>query len=274
MLLKRAAGALGAFVQNIDLRHVQADATLKVALRQALFEHEVLFFREQALSPAEFADFAQSFGPVQSHPAYNTVPDVPAVQILESSPEVPSKIEVWHSDMSFSATPPAFTFLHAQTIPEVGGDTLWASATAAWDALSAPMQALLLPLQAVHDFRFGFRESLAEPGGAERLADALAANPPVRHPVVRTHPETQRQALYVNGLFTQAIDGVSAMESAALLKFLYQHIVSPEFTVRLAWEPGTLAVWDNRSTQHKPVNDYFPAPRKLHRVTSEGAPTL
>lgn len=273
MLLKRAAGALGAYVQNIDLRHVQADAALQLAIREALVAHEVLFFRDQTLSSSEFAAFAQSFGPVQSHPAYNTASGIPEVQVLESSPEAPSKIEVWHSDMTFSATPPTFTFLHAQTIPEVGGDTLWASATAAWDALSVPMQALLLPLQAVHNFRFGFRESLAEPGGAERLADMLAANPPVRHPIVRTHPETQRQAIYVNALFTQAIDGISGMESAALLKFLYQHIASPEFTVRLVWEPGTLAVWDNRSTQHKPVNDYFPAARKLHRITSEGTPT-
>lgn len=273
MLLKRAAGALGAYVQDIDLRHVQADAALQLAIREALVLHEVLFFRDQSLSPIEFAQFAQSFGPVQSHPAYGTAPGVPEVQILESTPEAPSKIEVWHSDMTFSATPPTFTFLHAQTIPDVGGDTLWASATAAWDALSAPMQALLRPLQAIHDFRFGFRESLAEPGGAERLADMLAANPPVQHPVVRTHPETQRQALYVNGLFTQAIEGISGLESAALLKFLAQHIASPEFTVRLTWEPGTLAVWDNRSTQHKPVNDYFPAARKLHRVTSQGTPT-
>ncbi len=273
MLVKRAAGALGAYVHAIDLRQVQADAALQRAIREALVTHEVLFFRDQSLSPMEFAEFARSFGPVQSHSAYGTAPGVPEVQILESTPEAPSKIEVWHSDMTFSATPPTFTFLHAQTIPQVGGDTLWASATAAWDALSAPMQTLLRPLQAVHDFRFGFQESLAEPGGAERLADMLANNPPVQHPVVRTHPETQRQALYVNALFTRAIEGISGLESNALLKFLFEHIVSPEFTVRLTWEPGTLAVWDNRSTQHKPVNDYFPAARKLHRVTSEGTPT-
>lgn len=273
MLLKRAAGALGAFVSDIDLQQVTGDASLQSDLRQALVEHEVLFFRQQSLTAQQFAVFAGCFGPVQGHPAYATAPGVPEVQILESTLQAPSKIELWHSDMTFSATPPTFTFLHGQIIPEVGGDTLWASATAAWDALSAPMQELLLPLQAVHDFRFGFRESLAEPGGVERLADAVAANPPVLHPIVRTHPETQRKALYVNALFTQAIEGLSGLESAALLKFLYQHIVGPEFTVRLAWEPKTLAIWDNRSTQHKPINDYFPASRKLHRVTSQGAPT-
>lgn len=162
------------------------------------------------------------------------------------------------------------TVLHGKVIPKFGGDTLFASMYAAYDALSEPMRELLDPLVAVHDFRHGFAESLAEPGGAERLADAVAANPPVEHPLVRTHPECGRQALYVNPLFTTRIKGLAPAESRALLEFLYTHMVTEEFTVRLNWQPETIAIWDNRCTQHKPVNDFFPQHRRLHRVTVAG----
>jgi taurine dioxygenase len=125
-------------------------------------------------------------------------------------------------------------------------------------------------LQAVHDFRHGFQESLAEPGGTERLADAIAANPPVAHPLIASHPETGRKVIYVNALFTTHIVGLTPTESTMLLEFLYRHIVTDEFTVRLNWQPDTVAIWDNRSTQHKPVNDFFPQHRKMHRVTIAG----
>ncbi len=270
MRVQKVGGHLGAAIDQIQLADVVASQSLQQQLLGLLNEHEVLFFRDQAAPAPVFAEFARCFGEVQGHPAYGTAPDAPDVQILESTPQVQSKIEVWHSDMTFAQAPPSYTFLHGQVIPEVGGDTLWASATAAFAALSMPMQNMLRPLRAIHDFRHGFRESLAEPGGRERLASAVAANPPVVHPLVRIHPQTRRPALYVNALFTCAIEGLSANESRALLEFLYQHIVTPEFTVRLQWQPGTIAIWDNRSTQHKPVNDYFPAARKLHRVTIAG----
>jgi taurine dioxygenase len=177
---------------------------------------------------------------------------------------------MWHSDMTFGDKPPMATVLHGKVIPEFGGDTLFASMYAAYDALSEPMRQLLGDLVAVHDFRHGFAESLAEPGGAERLADAIAANPPVEHPLVRTHPESGRKALYVNPLFTTRIRGLAPAESSALLEFLYGHMVTEEFTVRLNWQPETIAIWDNRCTQHKPVNDFFPQHRRLHRVTVAG----
>jgi taurine dioxygenase len=155
-------------------------------------------------------------------------------------------------------------------IPAYGGDTLFASMTAAYDALSRSMQTFLGSLTATHDFAHGFQESLAEPGGRQRLAGALAANPPVTHPVIRTHPETGRKAIYVNSLFTVRINGLRGSESRALLEMLFKHVTTDEFTVRLNWAPETLVMWDNRSTQHKPVNDFFPQHRRMHRITVAG----
>ena len=268
--VRKAAGALGAFVSGASLADVARDSALFERLHALALEHHVLFFRGQHVEPLDFQAFARRFGPVLGHPAYPLVPGTEDVQVLESTPEAPSKIEEWHSDMTFSATPPTYTLLHGQIIPEFGGDTLWASAVAAYDALSKPMQGLLDGLQAVHDFRHGFRESLAEPGGEERLAGAVAANPPVSHPLIRTHPESGARAIYVNPLFTTHIEGLTASESRDILNFLYRHTVTPEFTVRLSWEPHTAVIWDNRSVQHKPVNDFFPQHRKLHRVTITG----
>lgn len=271
MRVDKAAGALGAYVDQVSLADAAVSTDLFAEIRQALLDHQVLFFREQNISPTDYQAFARRFGQVEVHPAYATVDGAPDVQILESTAEAPSKIEVWHTDMTFRPAPPAITLLHGQIIPAYGGDTLWASISAAYEGLSAPMQKLLGDLDAVHDFRHGFQESLAEPGGAERLAGAIADNPPVTHPLVVTHPETGRKVLYVNALFTTHIAGVTPAESRTLLQFLYRHIVTDEYTVRLSWAPGTVAIWDNRSTQHKPVNDFFPQHRRMHRITIQGA---
>ena len=269
MNVKRVAGAIGAELQAINLAD-GIDGELAATLRALLNEHEVLFLRDQAISAADQKALAEVFGPLQTHPAYGTVEGFPEVMILESTRDNPSKIEVWHSDMTFRQHPPSVTVLRGITIPEVGGDTLFASMTAAYEGLSPGMQSYLEGLTAVHDFSHGFRESLAEPGGRERLADAVAANPPVRHPVVQTHPETGKKVLFVNALFTTHIDGLPPLESAEMLQFLWRHASLPEFTCRFSWAPDSLVLWDNRSTQHKPVNDFFPATRRLHRVVSEG----
>ena len=269
MNVKRVAGAIGAELQAINLAD-GIDAELAATLRALLNEHEVLFLRDQAISAADQKALAEVFGPLQTHPAYGTVEGFPEVMILESTRDNPSKIEVWHSDMTFRQHPPSVTVLRGITIPEVGGDTLFASMTAAYEGLSPGMQSYLEGLTAVHDFSHGFRESLAEPGGRERLADAVATNPPVRHPVVQTHPETGKKVLFVNALFTTHIDGLPPLESAEVLQFLWRHASLPEFTCRFSWAPDSLVLWDNRSTQHKPVNDFFPATRRLHRVVSEG----
>jgi taurine dioxygenase len=270
MEIRKAAGALGAFVTGIDLARASESPRLVDDVRAALDRHEVLFFREQQITPQAMRAFAARLGEIEGHPAYPVVPGTADVQILESTPEKPSKIELWHSDMTFRAQPPVYTMLHGQIIPPYGGDTLFASMTAAYEALSAPYRALLDGLTATHDFAHGFKESLAEPGGRERLAGAIADNPPVSHPVVRTHETTGRRALFVNTLFTTRINELSPAESQSVLAHLFSHLVTPEFTVRLQWAPETLVVWDNRVTQHKPVNDFLPQHRRHHRITILG----
>lgn len=267
--IRPVTAALGAEVQGVDLREPLKNGTY-TELRKALNEYQVLFFRDQSIEPRHQQALAERFGPLQTHPAYATVEGHPAITILESTAEKPTLIEKWHTDMTFRAHPPMATLLRSRIIPECGGDTLFASMTAAFDALSQPMQAFLADLSAVHSFEHGFRESLAEPGGRERLAQALADNPPVTHPVVRTHPESGRKLLFVNELFTTHVVGLSSSESKHLLSFLYEHIRQPEFACRFRWSENTLVLWDNRSTQHKPVNDYFPAHRCMERITIDG----
>jgi len=261
---------LGAFVEQIDLAEAGANTALHGEIVDALHEHQVLFFPRQSIRPAELERFARGFGDLEDHPAYPKVEDT-AVQMLESTKDKPSKIELWHSDMTFSATPPALTIVHGKIIPEVGGNTLWSSAAAAFDGLSSAMQTFLLQLSAEHDFANGFKESLAEPGGRERLQGALDANPPVVHPLVRTHPQSGRRAIYVNPLFTTRIVELQSDESDALLELLYNLCVADEITVRLQWEQDTVAVWDNAVTLHKPVNDFYGQHRLLHRLTVQGS---
>lgn len=263
------AGALGAEIHGIDLANDLGREDLE-CLRNLLNEHEVIFFRDQDISPARQKALALAFGPLQTHPAYDTVEGFPEITILESTPDKPTKIEVWHSDMTFRQHPPMGTVLKSVIVPPRGGDTLWSSMTAAYNGLSPHMQTFLEGLTAVHDFSHGFRESLAEPGGQERLAEAVAANPPVQHPVIRTHPETGKRVIFVNALFTTHIQGVTPAESRAILSFLFEHITTAEYTCRFKWQPNSIAIWDNRSTQHKPINDYFPAPRRLQRITIDG----
>lgn len=269
MQIKRIAGALGAECHGINLSK-PLSKDVQIEIKHLLNEHEVLFFRDQAIAPTQQRDLARIFGPLQTHPAYGTVDGLPEVMLLESTRERPSKIEVWHSDMTFRQHPPSVTVLHGIVIPEVGGDTLWASMTTAYDTLSSGMQNYLADLHAIHDFSQGFKESLAERGGRERLADAVGANPPVKHPVIQIHPESGKKVLFVNPLFTSHIDGLPALESAEILRFLYAHSTLTEHTCRFKWQADSMVIWDNRSTQHKPVNDFFPVTRQLHRVVSEG----
>lgn len=260
---------LGAEVRGVDLREPLTPEII-AALEAGLLEHGVIFFRDQPIEPQHHLALAQAFGTPVAHPAYPTVEGFDVINILEITPESPPKIDTWHTDMTFQERPPLGSILRAKVIPEHGGDTLWASLFAAYDSLSDRMKGYLEGLVAVHSFAHGFRHTLAEPGAMERLRPAIEANPPRRHPVIRTHPKSGKKALFVNRLFTTRIEGVPERESDALLAFLYDHLETPEHTCRFRWSPNAIAFWDNRSTLHRPVNDFWPAHRKLERITIEG----
>jgi len=260
------AGALGAEVTGVDLTSSLDDTTL-AWLRQAWVDNQVLFFRNQPMSPANHAALAGRFGRPQLHEAYPHVEGFPQITILENDEAHPPTIEKWHTDMTFRAHPPLGSILHGVVVPARGGDTLFASMSAAFEGLSDAMQRFLSSLTAIHDFSHGFRESLAAPGGRERLAHMVADNPPVEHPVVMVHPESGRKCLYVNSLFTVGIKDMKVKESDALLGFLFEHVTTPEYSCRLRWEPDSVAFWDNRAVQHKPVNDYWPQHRRMQRIT-------
>ena len=264
--ISAVSGALGGMVENIDLSQPLTAPTLR-ELKQALAEYEVLFFRNQEMSPSDHLRLAKHFGQPQLHEAYPHVDGHPEITILENDRENPSKIEVWHTDMTFRPCPPLGSILHGVSTPERGGDTLFASLSSAYESLSTPLKAFVEGLTAVHDFSYGFKESLAEPGGRERLKQMVEDNPPVEHPVVIEHPVTRKKALYVNALFTTHIKELRPDESKSVLSHLYQHIVLPEHCCRFSWEENSVAFWDNRITQHKPVNDYWPQHRKMQRIT-------
>lgn len=274
MEFERIAGALGAMVKGIDLG---APISLEdaEALRNGLAEHQALFFREQPLEPAHHRALAKVFGEPQPHPAYPTIDGYPELSVLEVTEAEPPRINTWHTDMTFMECPPLGSILHGVVIPPVGGDTLFLSLTRAFESLDKMLQDLLVGREAEHSFAYGFRHSialmhLASDEARARLENALAKNPPRRHPVIRTHPVTQKRVLFVNPLFTTRIIGMPESQSDSLLRLLYQHIVEPEHTCRFRWAPNSIAIWDNRATQHRPINDFWPAHRKMQRITIAG----
>lgn len=262
--------AIGARVTGIDLTRPLTDGAF-AALERALVTHHVLFFENQPLTPHQQRDFAARFGDLHIHPVYPNVPERPEIMVLDTGSHNPTDNDVWHTDVTFIETPPAIVALSGKIIPPQGGDTVWASNVAAYEALSAPIRRLLEPLQAVHDFTKAFPEwRHTGPAIHERWREARDKHPPVAHPVIRTHPVSGAKALFVSENFTTRILGLTEKESASILGFLFDHIARPEFTVRWQWKPDDLAIWDNRSTQHYAVNDYLPHRRVMHRATVLG----
>ncbi len=261
---------IGAVLRGVDLREL-SDACVE-DIRAALLKHQVVFLQGQALTPAQHRDAAARFGEMHVHPLYPSEQAAPEIMVLDNNPANPSDNDHWHTDVTFLERPALGALLYALEVPPSGGDTLWSSMTAAYQALSNPMRDFLDGLSAVHDFVHAFpAEGLAgSQAGRERYEKARAEHPPVIHPVVRTHPETGEPALFVNSVFTARIKGLRREESKALLEFLFRHIQQPEFLVRWRWTPGDLAFWDNRCTQHYAVNDYLPHRRVLHRATILG----
>jgi len=271
LTLTRLSPALGAIVEGVDLAQPLTDR-LQQEVQQALLQHQVLFFRNQDITPVQQRDFAARFGDLHTHPIYPQHPDAPQVMILDTDAFDLKDNAIWHTDVTFIETPPAAAVLAARQLPEFGGDTLWASSFAAWDALSDRLKTLLEGLTATHDFtktfplkRFGLTAA-----DREKWEQTRRDNPPLSHPVVRTHPQSGRKGLFVNGGFTTEINELPEEEGAALLAFLLAHQARPEFSIRWRWQAGDVAFWDNRCTSHYAVDDYRPTRRIMHRATILG----
>jgi taurine dioxygenase len=269
--ITRLTPTIGALLEGIELGEALQDDA-RAQIDSALVEHQVLFFRDQSLTPAQHRDFAARFGRLHIHPIYPAHPEVPEVMVLDTDLIDVRDNAIWHTDVTFTETPPMGSILIARVLPQIGGDTLWSSSIAAYDALSPPMQRFLQGLSATHDItqsfpaeRFGTSEA-----ARSRLEKAKLNNPPVSHPVIRTHPVSGRKALFVQEGFTTHINELTAAESRALLAFLYAHSVKPEFTVRWKWRVGDVAFWDNRVTLHYATDDYRPARRVMNRATIVG----
>lgn len=271
MQVKPLTPTIGALVEGVDLSQPVSD-DLAAQVRQALLDHQVIFFEDQRLTPVQHRDFAARFGPLHTHPLYPGVPEAPELFILDNHAGNPTDNDAWHTDVTFIETPPMGSILYAKSLPANGGDTVWANMRAAYEALSPRFRDFLAGLDAVHDFARGFpvRGIVAKGAGAEKHARAAEEHPPVLHPVVRTHPETGADGLFVNYGFTERIKGLRRAESDAILAMLFAHVQKPEFQVRFRWSEGALAFWDNRVTQHYAVNDYLPHRRIMNRATVLG----
>lgn len=262
---------IGAVISGIDLNQL-TDETLSL-IKSVLLKHQVIFFRNQDLQTSSQVNLAKSFGSLHIHPVFPTVPNVPEVIVLDSHETDLRDNELWHTDVTFSKTPPLGCVLRAVKIPPSGGDTLWASGTAAFDALPSDIQNKIKGLTALHDIRLSFPQERFGGVGEEekaRLEEIYRKNPPVSHPVVRTHPDTGKPILFVSEGFTSKIEGLPEDEGKELLDFLTQHAVKEEFHLRWAWQEGDVAIWDNRCTQHKALFDYGDAHRIMHRATVNG----
>lgn len=254
----------GAEVRGIDLSRRFDDGEI-AALHASLAEHGVLFFRNQRLTPEQQKAFGRRFGELHLHPAWpRLLPGHP--EVMEIYTDANSKRiagEDWHSDVSCDPEPPLGTILYMLEVPPVGGDTLFASMYAAYEALSVPMKRLLEGMTALHDGESTYR-------GRYEGASERESYPAAEHPVVRTHPVSGRKALFVNRIFTRRILQLAKHESDAVLDMLYRHIETPEFQCRFRWQPGSVAFWDNRCVQHHALWDYYPHRRRGLRVTIRG----
>ena len=265
------ARALGAVISGIDLTQELTRSQI-ADLTQLLLDHQVLFFRDQPLTPEQQANFAARFGTLHIHPIYPVLPQLPEIMLIDTHPGFLPDNDNWHTDVTFSATPPAAGILAAKRLPRTGGDTLWSSNSAAYEALSSPLRQMLDGLTATHSVAKSFPAERwgDDPAFKERYERAVAKHPPVTHPVVRTHPVTRRKGLFVNEGFTTHINELKPQESQALLAFLFAHAARPEFTVRWQWQLDDVAFWDNRVTQHYAIADYLPERRTMHRATVNG----
>ncbi|HZB91583.1 MAG TPA: TauD/TfdA family dioxygenase [Stellaceae bacterium] len=268
--IRPISGALGAEIHGVALDR-ELDAETVAALRRALLDHLVIFFRDQELAPERFLALARRFGEPIEYPFVRGIDGFPEIiRVAKLEHETVNFGGIWHSDTTYLETPPMGTLLVAREVPPFGGDTLFANQYLAYETLSDGMKNLLEGLRGV--------SSSAKANTTRTREDRIKSDPSQRrnddfiaeHPVVRTHPETGRKALYVNVGHTVRFAGMTEEESAPILDYLFRHQTRPEFTCRFSWRIGSLAFWDNRAAQHNPVNDYHGYRRVMHRITLAG----
>jgi taurine dioxygenase len=265
LTLRPLSPTVGAEVDGVDVATPLDDATL-AELRRALLDYKVIFFRDQDVTTDEHLAFARHFGALETHPFAPHKDGYPEVLLLEKNEQVGGYENVWHSDVTWRLQPSPGSVLRAREVPAVGGDTLFCDMVAAYEGLDDDVRAALDGLRAVHDFTRTFGRAL----DPEALAQKQKEYPPAEHPVVRTHPETGRKALYVNGAFTSHIVGMAREDSRRLLDLLYRQATVPEYQCRFRWRPHSIAFWDNRAVQHYAASDYWPQRRVMERVTIVG----
>ena len=270
--VRPVTGALGAEILGIDLA-AELDERRFAELRAAYDEFGVIFFRDQALSPEQHLAFARRWGAINVNRFFQPVAGYPEIAEVRKEPDDKRNIgSAWHTDHSYDAVPAMGSMLYAKEVPEVGGDTLFASMVKAHDALSDGLKRTLEGLKALHSSRHVFGEARAGEAYAGRVGNPELATQDALHPVILRHPRSGLKALYVNPTFTLGIDGWSRAESQPLLDTLYRHAERPEFTCRFRWRPGSIAFWDNLATWHLALNDYPGQRRLMHRITVEGTP--
>jgi taurine dioxygenase len=267
--IRPMTAALGAEVRGVDLTGELGQETI-AALRAALLDHLVLVFRDQDLDTASHIAFARRFGEIKLPPVATAHGGPPEVNVIDQQTPKGEGADNWHADNTYTATPPMGSLLRVVQLPSVGGDTAFASMTAAYQALSAPIRELCDGLTAIHDVTSSMRKAIERGHSSANLAEIQQQLPPVEHPVVIVHPETGQRSLFVNVNSTVRVVGLKDNESDMLLRYLFEHTKQPEFQVRVRWDERTLVFLDNRCTQHYAVPDYHER-RVLHRVAVEGA---
>jgi taurine dioxygenase len=269
-----AGPVLGAEIGGVDLERPLEPGTV-AAIRTALLQYKVIFFRGQDISHEAHVAFGRQFGELEGHPVLPHVPGHPLIldivgidgmQWTEATIGAGRASDKWHTDVTFRENPSMGGILRARTLPPLGGDTLFADTAAIWRDLPDRVKDRIDGLQAEHDILRSFGGRVSE----EKREELLRTTPPVAHPVVRTHPETGEKALYVNRTFTSRILGVDEGESRELLRYLTGRVKQPEYQVRFHWSPNAIVFWDNRATQHYAVLDYWPHHRVVERVTVVG----
>ena len=267
--IRQLTPSLGAEITGIDLSNDLSNEKLN-QIYDDLIKYNVIFFRDQKISPEKHIEIAKSFGTIEEpHPIYPHVEGFPEIVLLKNDKDNPPDTDEWHTDVTFKSDPPFASILYSKVIPPVGGDTLWCSLSKIYDALPDDMKKYLETLRAIHDMG-DFRNNYMQEDdieSAKKLNKGFEEFGHAIHSVVKIHPVSKKKFLYVNPGFTSQIVGMSTPDSNSLLTYLFNMMSKPEFQIRFHWTPDTLAIWDNRCTMHYAIGDYMPHQRTMNRIT-------